>query len=145
MPEKILLEREIEKGAFNKGGEVSSKLQEMLRRLGVKPDIIRKISIVTYELEMNIIIHSLGGKILAKINSNSNELLIIAEDEGPGIENVEKSFEPGYSTAGEEVRELGFGAGMGLNNIENFSDQLGVETEIGTGTKIEAIMFFGEE
>ena len=145
MPEKILLEREIEKGAFNKGGEVSSKLQEMLRRLGVKPDIIRKISIVTYELEMNIIIHSLGGKILAKINSNSNELLIIAEDEGPGIENVEKAFEPGYSTAGEEVRELGFGAGMGLNNIENFSDQLGVETEIGTGTKIEEIMFFGEE
>ncbi|MFW6006598.1 MAG: ATP-binding protein [Bacillota bacterium] len=135
---KELLKQKIEKGAFNRGGEVSSKLKEILRRLGIKPNIIRKISIVTYELEMNIIIHSRGGEIKAVIDENS--IYIIAEDKGPGIEDVEKALQPGYSTAGPDVREMGFGAGMGLNNIKRFSSDLKIDTEIDKGTTLKAVI-----
>ncbi|MFW6006743.1 MAG: ATP-binding protein [Halanaerobiales bacterium] len=138
MKEKVLLEQEIEKGAFNKGGEVSSRLKDMLRRLGINPGIIRKISIVTYELEMNIIIHSWGGKIKAEINQKN--ISIIAKDKGPGIKDIEKAFEPGYSTAGEKIREMGFGAGMGLNNVKTYSDTVNVETDIENGTILEAVI-----
>ena len=116
---KIILEKEIEKGAFSKGGEASSKLKESLDKIGISPQIVRRTSIVTYEIEINIIIHSEGGTI--KVSITPEEIIIHAEDKGPGIENLDKAFEAGYSTATEEIRELGFGAGMGLNNIKNNS------------------------
>ena len=136
--EKTLLDQEIEKGAFNKGGEASSKLKEILRKLGIEPEIIRKTSIITYEMEMNIIIHSRGGQLEAKITPEN--IIICADDNGPGIKDLDQAFRPGYSTAGAEVRELGFGAGMGLNNIKNFSDELKVDSTVGQGTNIKALI-----
>ncbi|MGM0501618.1 MAG: ATP-binding protein [Bacillota bacterium] len=131
---KEILNAEVEAGDFSSGGETSSKLKDLLRKLGISSKIIRKIAIVTYELEMNIIIHSEGGKLKAEISPE--EIDIIASDCGPGIEDVEQAFEPGYSTASESVREMGFGAGMGLYNIKNYADDIEVESELGAGTTI---------
>jgi len=135
---KKLIEEEIERRNFKKGGEVSSKLKSLLRKLGIDTQIIRKISIITYELEMNIIIHSDGGKITAIIANN--EIKIIADDDGPGIKDVEKALQAGYSTAEDEIRELGFGAGMGLNNVKNYSDQMDIKTSEDEGTTIKAVL-----
>lgn len=136
MKEQIILQNKIEKGDFARGGETSSRLKELLRKLGIESVINRRITIVTYELEMNIIIHSHGGEITAYISSQ--EIRIIAEDRGPGIEDLEKAFQPGYSTADDAIRDMGFGAGMGLNNVEHYSDDLEVETGLDTGTRIIA-------
>ncbi len=137
---QTVLKADIEAGDFNSGGEVSSKLKDLLRKLGIPAKIVRKVAIIAYELEMNIIIHSLGGQIQAQVKP---ELIkVIAEDKGPGIENVEQAFQPGYSTASESIRELGFGAGMGLYNVENYSDDLAVTSEVDKGTKIESYIKF---
>ena len=138
MSSKKLIEEQIERRNFKKGGEVSSKLKSLLRKLGVDTQVIRKISIITYELEMNIIIHSEGGKITAVIAND--KVKIIAADDGPGISDVDKALQAGYSTAEDEIRELGFGAGMGLNNVENYSDQMDIQTSKGEGTTIRAIL-----
>lgn len=136
MKEKVILQRKVEQGDFNSGGEISSKLKELLRKLGVDSKIIRKIAIVSYELEMNIIIHSRGGEIEVVINQE--EINLYARDQGPGIEDVDKAFQPGFSTATDAVRELGFGAGMGLTNIQRYSDGLDVDTGLGQNTTIKA-------
>lgn len=138
MGSKKLLEEEIERRNFKKGGEVSSKLKSILRKLGVETQIIRKISIITYELEMNIIIHSEGGEITVIIDNN--EIQILAADDGPGIKDVKKALQAGYSTAEDEIRELGFGAGMGLNNVEKYSDQLDIKSSEKEGTTIKAVL-----
>ncbi len=137
---QIVLDCEIERGDFSRGGEASSKLKGILQKLGIPTKAIRKISITTYELEMNIIIHSEGGNLKAKVDSE--KIKIIAKDDGPGIEDIEQAFKPGYSTADESIRELGFGAGMGLCNIERYSDELNVTSELGVGTKIEVDIYF---
>ena len=131
---KNIVEKSIARRDFQRGGEVSSKLKTLLRKLGVDAAIIRKASIVTYELEMNIIIHSAGGKISAFITSDS--INVCAEDKGPGIEDLDKAFQPGYSTATDEIRELGFGAGMGLINVKKYSDNMEVDTDPEKGTEI---------
>ncbi|MBM7556165.1 ATP-binding protein [Halanaerobacter jeridensis] len=133
---KEIINAEVEAGDFSSGGEISSKLKDLLRKLGTSSKLIRKIAIITYELEMNIIIHSEGGSLAAEVNPGRID--IIARDEGPGIEDVDKAFKPGYSTASESVREMGFGAGMGLCNIKNYADNLEVESELGVGTTIRA-------
>jgi len=138
----MILQKTIDRGDFKSGGEASSKLKDLLRKLGVKSAIARRITIVTYELEMNIIIHSDGGEIRVVVTPEF--VRVIAEDIGPGIKDVERAFEPGYSTASDEIRELGFGAGMGLNNIEHFSDDLDVDTKSGDGTKISATVNLAE-
>ncbi|AGB41914.1 anti-sigma regulatory factor (Ser/Thr protein kinase) [Halobacteroides halobius DSM 5150] len=133
---QTILTSKIEAGDFSSGGEASSNLKEILRKLGVSSDIIRKIAIITYELEMNIIIHSVGGKLKARVSPQV--VKVIATDKGPGIEDVDKAFQPGFSTASDSIREMGFGAGMGLCNIKQCSDQLDVETELNVGTTIVA-------
>lgn len=138
MKEKKIVDQKIKKGDFASGGEVSSRLKKLLRKLGVDSKNIRRISIITYELEMNLIIHSEGGKLKAFVNPNS--ITILSEDEGPGIEDIDKAFKPGYSTASDDIRELGFGAGMGLNNVRNFSDDIEVESEQGQYTKLKAVV-----
>jgi len=108
---------------FEMGGDASSKIRRALDRLGAHPQTVRRAAICAYEAEMNIIIHaSAGGEIVAEIQPY--RVKIIASDEGPGIENVEKAMEPGYSTAPEWIRELGFGAGMGLQNIHRCADHM---------------------
>jgi anti-sigma regulatory factor (Ser/Thr protein kinase) len=134
LQEKNIIERDIDKRDFKRGGEVSSKLKSLLRKLGVDSAIIRKVSIISYELEMNIIIHSEGGRISASITSAA--INVSAKDKGPGIEDLNKALQPGFSTATDEIRELGFGAGMGLNNVKNYSDQMEVETDLDKGTEV---------
>lgn len=136
MKEKQILNREIEKRNFNKGGEVSSRLKTLLTRLGISPAIIRRASIITYELEMNIIIHSEGGNIEA--NVTGDKIVIIARDTGPGIEDVNQALEPGFSTADEEIREMGFGAGMGLNNVKKYGDKLDIDSVKGEYTVVKS-------
>lgn len=138
MKEKKILEDTIEMGDFSKGGEASSKLKKTLRKLGVDSGLIRKTAIVTYELEMNVIIHSEGGQITVTITTS--KIIILVEDKGPGIEDLDRAFQAGYSTATEEIREMGFGAGMGLNNVKKYADELNVETEAKKGTKIKAVI-----
>ncbi len=136
MKRKKIIDRQIERRDFASGGEVSSKLKKLLRKLGVNNKDIRRTSIITYELEMNLIIHSEGGRLKAFVTPKS--ITILSEDKGPGIENVDKAFEPGYSTASDDIREMGFGAGMGLNNVKRFSDDLEVESKVGEYTKLKA-------
>ncbi len=136
MKGKILLAENIEKRNFQRAGEASSKLKDILRKLGLNSKLIRRTSIITYELEMNVIIHSEGGFI--EVSIKREEITVIVKDKGPGIKDLKKAFQPGYSTASDEIRKLGFGAGMGLNNVQSYSDKLNIKTESGKGTTIEA-------
>jgi len=121
---------------FNEAGQASSNIKLVLSRLGVSPQIARRAAIATYEAEMNIIIHSdTGGEIVAEILPK--ELIIRAIDSGPGIPDIEKAMQPGFSTAPEWIRELGFGAGMGLGNIRRCADEMSLESMPGVGTTLQ--------
>ncbi len=120
---------------FSRAGETSSGLKKTLRRLGIPLMIIRRVAIATYEAEMNIVVFTDGGQITAKVTPQT--ITVEAEDNGPGIEDIKKAMEPGFSTAPDSVRELGFGAGMGLPNILKCSDQMYLNSEVGKGTKLE--------
>ncbi len=133
-----ILNKEIESFDFQSGGEASSELKNILRKLGVPSKTVRKTSIITYELEMNVVIHSLGGEITALISED--ELEIMVDDSGPGIEDLDKAFTAGYSTASEEIREMGFGAGMGLVNVKRYADQLDVKSSKEDGTHVKVII-----
>ncbi|MFW6301119.1 MAG: ATP-binding protein [Bacillota bacterium] len=139
MKEELLINSKVREGDFKRGGEVSSKLKETLKQLDLDAKIIRKASIIAYELEINIIIHSQGGFLKVKISPE--QIVIIAEDDGPGIEDVDRALTPGFSTAGNEVRELGFGAGMGLCNVDKFSDNMEIASD-SRGTEVRAELNF---
>ncbi len=138
MKSKKIIKDNIEKRDFASGGEVSSKLKSKLRKLGINNKDIRRCSIITYELEMNLIIHSEGG--ILKASVSSEVITIESKDKGPGIADIEKALKPGYSTATDEIREMGFGAGMGLNNVKKFSDDLEVDSKVDEYTKVKAIV-----
>ncbi len=135
----VNLEFVVAKEDFSKAGEASSSIKKTLKKLGVDSKIIRKVAIVTYEAEMNIVIHSVGGKIIVDINTE--KIKIQAIDEGPGIQDTEKAMEVGFSTATQKVRELGFGAGMGLPNIKRNSDDFEISSEVSKYTKIESLIY----
>jgi len=117
---------------FNRAGESSSRLKTTLQRLGLAPQIVRRVAIATYEAEMNLIIYTEGGEIRVRVEPH--KILVRVEDSGPGIPDIEKALQPGYSTAPEWVRELGFGAGMGLQNIRNCASKMGLRSVVGKGT-----------
>lgn len=124
---------------FVHGGEASSKLKRALQRLGAKPQIVRRAGIATYEAETNIIIHTTdGGEIIAEIRPE--RIKVTAIDAGPGIEDTDRAMQPGFSTAPNWIREMGFGAGMGLNNVEVCADEMSLTSKVGSGTRLE--MFF---
>ena len=133
-----ILNKEIDSFDFQSGGEASSNLKNVLRKLGVSAKIVRKTAIITYELEMNVVIHSLGGEITAFISED--ELEIRVDDEGPGIEDLDKAFTAGFSTASDEIREMGFGAGMGLVNVKRYADQIDVKSSSENGTHVKVII-----
>lgn len=139
MREELLINSKVREGDFKRGGEVSSKLKETLKQLDLDAKIIRKASIIAYELEINIIIHSQGG--ILKVKISPEQIVIIAEDDGPGIEDVDRALTPGFSTAGNEVREMGFGAGMGLCNVDKFSDNMEIASD-SRGTEVRAELNF---
>jgi anti-sigma regulatory factor (Ser/Thr protein kinase) len=124
----------VEKDDFVRAGEASSSVKKILRQLGIDSGVIRKISIATYEAEMNIVIHSLGGRIELEVTPGF--VRVTASDRGPGIADIELAMQEGYSTATEKIREMGFGAGMGLPNMKKCSDRFCVNSSVGKGTAI---------
>lgn len=117
---KITLEYEVTQNDFKSAGEASSNLKKVLNHLGIDSRIVRRVAIATYEAEMNIVIHSYGGKIIVSITTDKIE--IRAHDDGPGIKDIKLAMQEGYSTASNMIRELGFGAGMGIPNMKRCSD-----------------------
>ena len=135
----LLLNFIIERGNFLTAGNASSKIKKILQSIGLENSLIRKISIATYEAEMNLVIHSLGGNIKAYIDEN--KVTIEVEDTGPGIKDIDLAMTEGYSTATNEIREMGFGAGMGLPNIRRCADEFHIESIVGQCTKLEIIIY----
>lgn len=124
----------VEANNFIEAGEASSQIKLMLKKIGINSQISRKLAISSYEAEMNIVIHSVGGEITLKVSAS--EIIIICKDDGPGIRNIEKAMIEGYSTADDSAREMGFGAGMGLCNIKRNSDEFKIKSELGKGTTL---------
>ncbi|MHB1296377.1 MAG: CBS domain-containing protein [Anaerolineae bacterium] len=120
---------------FVHGGAASSKIKKALERLGGHPRIVRKVAVATYEAETNVMIHSVGGEIIAEICPEQMRVTVI--DRGPGIEDLEQALQPGFSTAPDWIRELGFGAGMGLTNIKACADTMRIDSKMGVGTRLE--------
>lgn len=119
---------------FSSAGEASVKVKKKLRQLGVSPDVIRKVSIAMYEGEINMVIHAEGG--VADVTVTDKEVVIVLADKGPGIPDVALAMKEGYSTARDNIRALGFGAGMGLPNMKKYTDSMKIDTEVGVGTTI---------
>lgn len=138
MDEAIVLKYEISPDDFTRAGEASSDVKGKLKQLGVSPEAIRKVAIAMYEGEINMVIHAEGGKITVEISPT--EIRMILADKGPGIPDVEQAMQAGWSTAPDEVRSLGFGAGMGLPNMKKYTDEMSIETEIGVGTTITMVV-----
>ena len=130
----ITLEYGIIQNDFSRAGEASSSMKKILNHIGIYPSIVRKAAIVTYEAEMNIVIHSFGGKILVSVSPQLIE--IVAIDTGPGIDNIDLAMQEGYSTAPNDIRELGFGAGMGLPNMKKYCDEFSISSIVGKETKV---------
>jgi anti-sigma regulatory factor (Ser/Thr protein kinase) len=127
-------------GDFSAIGEASTKFKATLKMLGIPSDLVRRASVIAYEAEMNALIHGGGG--VLRMTVYDDRLEIVARDEGPGIPDVSLAMQEGYSTATDEIRELGFGAGMGLPNIDRNADSLLIETEIDKGTTLLATVIF---
>jgi CBS domain-containing protein/anti-sigma regulatory factor (Ser/Thr protein kinase) len=131
----LLFQYQVQGQDFKQAGISSSRLKRTLKRLGIRPDVVRRVAIASYEAEMNVVIFTDGGRISA--NVQPSRVLVEVEDAGPGIADLEKALQPGYSTATDSVRELGFGAGMGLTNIQRCSDTFDIRSEPGKGTLLK--------
>lgn len=136
--EPIILTYHVDGEDFGSAGEASSATKKTLKQLGFSPDVIRRVSIAMYEGEINMVIHAEGGEATVEISQDS--VRIILADRGPGIKDIELAMREGYSTAPEEVRNLGFGAGMGLPNIKKYSDDLKIESIPGVGTTLTILI-----
>lgn len=132
MNERIVLNYDIDSDDFTRAGEASSNVKRKLKLMGVAPDIVRKVAISLYEGEINMVIHSYGGTI--EVIISPNEIEMVLKDKGPGIEDIGLAMKAGYSTAPDNIRSLGFGAGMGLPNMKKYTDDLQVESNVGVGT-----------
>lgn len=119
---------------FTRAGAASGDVKRTLKQLGVSPAVIRNVAVAMYEGEINMVIHAGGGEIDVEVNEK--EISMTLSDHGPGIENVELAMKEGYSTAPDNIRCLGFGAGMGLPNIKKYTDEFKLETEVGIGTTL---------
>lgn len=138
MEDRIILEYPISPDDFTRAGEASSDVKKKLKQMGIPPEIIRKVAIAMYEGEINMVIHAQGGKITVEILADA--VTMILQDRGPGIPDVDLAMQAGYSTAPEEIRNLGFGAGMGLPNMKKYSDEMDIQTTLGVGTTITMVV-----
>lgn len=134
MPDTLKFHFDVDGSDFSSAGEASVVVKKKLRQLGYPADIIRKVSIAMYEGEINMVIHANGGT--AEVEIHENEIVIILSDHGPGIPDVNLAMQEGYSTARENIRVLGFGAGMGLPNMKKYTDYMKIDTKVGEGTTI---------
>lgn len=119
---------------FSAAGQASADLKNKLKKMGVNPKVLKNIAISLYEGEINLAIHAGGGKITVLVHPDKVEMFL--DDEGPGIADIELAMTKGYSSASEEIRNLGFGAGMGLPNMKKYTDEFEIQSEVGKGTHI---------
>lgn len=132
--EPITFHYDVSGDNFTSAGEASVSVKKQLRKLGISPDIIRRVSIAMYEGEINMVIHANGGD--ASVLVYADKIVIILKDTGPGIKDISLAMQEGYSTAKDNVRALGFGAGMGLPNMKRYTDRMNIETVVGSGTTV---------
>lgn len=123
---------------FSSAGDASVVMKKKLRQLGFPSDAIRRCSIAMYEGEINMVIHANGGT--ADVDVYPDKIVIVLEDHGPGIPDVELAMQEGYSTSTEQIRNMGFGAGMGLPNMKRYTESLEIETKVGVGTKLTMVV-----
>ncbi len=121
-------------GDMTVAGDVSARIKRQMKRLGIPSDIMRRVSVCTYEAEINLVIHSMGGEIEFEITAE--DIIVRSRDVGPGIPDISKAMTEGWSTASNEVRNMGFGAGMGLPNMKRNADEFSIESTVGVGTNI---------
>ena len=126
---------EVHQGEFQTAGDASASIKRKLKQLGVDSAVLRRVAVASYEAELNLIIHSLGGELTMEMDPE--RILLISKDVGPGIADPDKAMQEGFSTASEEARVLGFGAGMGLPNMRRNADGFAIESELGRGTTIQ--------
>ena len=134
MSDKLVFRYNVEGNDFTSAGQASVQVKKNLRQIGLDSETIRKVSIAMYEGEINMVIHAGGG--VAEVCVTEDYIDIILEDTGPGIEDIEKAMQAGYSTAPDNIRSLGFGAGMGLPNMKKNSDSMEIYSTVGVGTRI---------
>lgn len=134
MSELLKFHFEIDGSDFSSAGAASVMVKKKLRQLAYDPEVIRKVSIAMYEGEINMVIHANGGT--ADVEISDEEITIILSDKGPGIADVELAMQEGYSTARDNIRNLGFGAGMGFPNMKKYTDYLNIDTVLGVGTTV---------
>ncbi len=135
-------EYKIEGGDFTNAGLASSQIKKIMKQVGIEPQIIKRTVIALYEAEVNIVAHADKGSI--KIDLEPDFIHMILEDEGPGIADIDLAMQKGYSTASPMVRQMGFGAGMGLPNIKDNTDELNVTSEVNKGTRVEMKVFLNK-
>ncbi len=138
MAEVMKLHYEVDGEDFTRAGETSSKVKKRLNQLGFPPETVRKVAIAMYEGEINMVIHANGGTI--DVDISPEKITILMKDTGPGIPDVSLAMKEGYSTADHSVRELGFGAGMGLPNMKKYSDDMQIDTVVGVGTAVKLVI-----
>ena len=138
MAEAITLRYTVSPDDFSRAGEASSDVKNKLKMLGISPKAIRKVSIALYEGEINMVIHARGGEITVEVSPE--QIRMVLDDVGPGIPDIELAMKEGYSTAPDEIRSLGFGAGMGLPNMKKYTDEMDIQTELGVGTRITMVV-----
>ena len=138
MIDKIVFHFDVDGNDFTSAGQASVQVKKNLRQLGLDPETIKRVSIAMYEGEINMVIHAGGGT--ADVSVSESCVEIILKDSGPGIADIEKAMQAGYSTAPDSIRSLGFGAGMGLPNMKKNSDSMKIESVVGEGTTITMIV-----
>lgn len=124
---------------FTVAGEASGAVKKVLKQLGMSSEVVRKVAISMYECEINMVIHANGGVIDVEISPE--KIRMVHKDVGPGIQDIDKAMQAGFSTASQQVRELGFGAGMGLPNMKKYTDEMKITTEIGVGTTVDMVVY----
>ena len=134
MDDKIILRYNVSPNDFTRAGEASSDVKSKLKKMGIPPEAVRKVAIAMYEGEINMVIHANGGIITVEISDNC--ITMVLADNGPGIADIDRAMQEGWSTAPDNIRSLGFGAGMGLPNMKKYSDHMDIQTVIGKGTTV---------
>ena len=134
MSEPLVFRYDVDGNDFTSAGQASVMVKRNLRQLGISPEIIRRVSIAMYEGEINMVIHAGGG--VAEVRVSEDLIEIILDDRGPGISDIDQAMQEGFSTAPDEIRSLGFGAGMGLPNMKRHTDSIEITSTVGVGTKI---------
>ena len=134
MTDKVVFHFDIDGCNFTSAGEASVRIKKLLREMGFSPDTIRRVSVAMYEGEINMVIHANGGN--ADVEVYEDRIEIILADRGPGIPDIDLAMQEGYSTAPDNIRSLGFGAGMGLPNMKRYTDEMRIDSVVGEGTTI---------